>query len=141
MSTAEETPQGAPLESKKECDWCRELIRIDALKCPHCSKWRKDIQEDINEQKKWKVCAIAFFVLAFSVVVGAERKGVWCEDFLGSVFGSGDVSLHLFLSSYSGWFVLFCIAGFITSVVKRNHYGKSVKRKTGGSLELSVWKI
>jgi len=135
MNTAEETPQGAPQESKKECDWCHELIRIDAIKCPHCSKWRKDIQEDINEHKKWRINTIVFLLLVVLVAVGAERKGVWCEHVPGNMnLFDGDVSLYGVLSSSSGWLWLFLIAGFITSVVKRNHYEKSVKRKTGISL-------
>ena len=31
MSTAEEGWHRAPQESKKECEWCRESIRIEAL--------------------------------------------------------------------------------------------------------------
>ena len=64
--SAEEQLHGAPQESKKQCDWCRESIRIDAIKCPHCSKWRKDIQEDINKNIRWAICeSVAFLLRGF----------------------------------------------------------------------------
>src|SRR5208282_4798128 len=66
MSTAEETPHGAPQESKKECEWCRELIHIDALKCPYCHKWRKDIAED---RKRFFTYAMIFSVSGVASVV------------------------------------------------------------------------
>ena len=129
MNTAEETPQGAPVESKKACDWCRELICIDALKCPHCNKWRKDIEEDINQKYAWLIRAVIFAPAFFLVGAAAEHNGWWNNHW------THDFSLDRFVSSYSGWLVLFCIAGFITSLVKRNHYAKSVKRKTGSGIK------
>jgi hypothetical protein len=83
MRIEEEPPHGAPQESKKECEWCRELNRSDVLKCPHCGRWRKDIQEDINQQKQWMFCAIGFFVVAFSVMIGSVR--IWGEDLSNEV--------------------------------------------------------
>jgi len=127
---------------KKVCDWCREPIRIDALKCPHCHKWRNDIQEDINKNNRWAICTVVYFVIAFIFVVIGARSGIWAETTgWGSIAGvlngsapSSSFSLELFLSSLPGWVILFCIAGFIISSVKTNQYGKSAKRKAGGSL-------
>ncbi len=133
--SAEEQLHGAPQESKKQCDWCRESIRIDAIKCPHCSKWRKDIQEDINKNIRWAICAIGC-VLVAGVLIGIGFADTWRETTpAGRLLGaSGSFSLKLFLSSVSGCVVLLCIAGFISSLVMSQRYGKSAKRKTGGGL-------
>jgi len=138
MSTAEEKLHGAPQESKKECDWCRESIRIDAIKCPHCSKWRKDIQQDINKNWTWAVYGIGCALLAGVFIAIGLDTDTWREEAHSAILRisgqSGPFSLKLFLSSVLGWVVLFCIAGFVTSVVMSRRYGKSAKRKTGGGL-------
>ena len=80
MSTAEETPHEAPQEQKKECDWCRELIRIDAVKCPHCHKWRKDITED--RKKHIGYCVVSMVMCLLAILLFAK---VWEDSSSGEL--------------------------------------------------------
>ncbi|GEM_PF-5017665 len=128
MSPEEETSHGTPLELqdfKRECTWCRESIRIDAHKCPHCGKWRKDIQDDLNKNVQWAICAIGLILTIPCITFGAAHSDIW---------GRSSFSLELFLSSLPGWIVLFFFTEFIISAVMANHYSRSAKRKTGGGL-------
>jgi hypothetical protein len=121
------TPQQhQPTTGTRVCEWCRELIHIGALKCPHCTKWRKDIQKDINGKINWQVMAITFVIGGAIMGPLAGHTGWWDEGL------SRDFSLHKFLSSFSGWWVLFCTVASITSLVQTFRYERSVKRKTGG---------
>ena len=128
MSTANAKSHGVPQGSNRVCEWCATSIPEQALKCPHCTKWRKDIQKDINLQKTWLGYAIGWSVPAFILIVGAARNGVWGEGL------SNDFSVSKFLSSFWGWLELFLFAAALTSVARMNHYAKSVNRKTGVGL-------
>jgi hypothetical protein len=124
-------------EESTVCEWCREPIRDDALKCPHCHKWRRDIQDDINKNLKWAVSGIGCGILgAVFVAVGlsGETWREWNNDWGRIVGAPGSFSLKLFLSSWLGWLVLLSIAGAITSIVISRRYAKSAQRKTGGGL-------
>ncbi len=37
--------QQPPATDTRVCDWCAESISRQALKCPHCHKWRRDIAQ------------------------------------------------------------------------------------------------
>ncbi len=61
--------------STRECEWCAESIPEKALKCPHCTKWRKDIAED---RKKFFTHATGSVVLC--VLSAIFFIGVWGDS-------------------------------------------------------------
>lgn len=126
------TTEGTLPESKKQCDWCREEIRVDAVKCPHCHKWRKDIQEDLNNHRRWAVAFISSLSGCAITCAVSYRRGIWTESL--SWLDRGHFSFGKFIGSFQGWFVLFLIAGVIMSLVNTNRYSKRMIRKTGSHL-------
>jgi len=130
MSTPQETSKGTPLEAKKQCEWCRELIHVDAVKCPYCQKWRKDVQKDITKNLNWAIASIGCAVVPVLVAIGAKRDRVWQEG--GTLFHSGSFSLERFLSSFEGWIVILCTVGWIVCVMNVRQTRQRVNRKKAG---------
>ena len=61
--------------STRICEWCAESIPEKALKCPHCTKWRKDIAED---RKKFSTNTAASIVLCVLSII--FFIGVWGDS-------------------------------------------------------------
>ena len=101
--------------NSRVCEWCAETISADALKCPHCTKWRKDIDQDRIKCYSWSFGSILPATLSF---VGA-RQGWW--EYGESSFGN-------FLTSLSG---LLVIAGFLVTGFFAVFYWVRVSRKIG----------
>lgn len=103
------------------CEWCAESIPQQALRCPRCQKWRKDIDKERVLAYVW-ACASIFPALLF--VIGM-RNGWWhrMKGFLAYEF-----SIGAFITSFSGLAVL---AGFIMTSYLCWHYYAKVSRKIG----------
>ncbi len=111
-SRAEDAPSiGTISTSNRICEWCAESIPGQALRCPKCQKWRKDIDQERVLSYVW---GFASLVPAVFFVAGVEN-GLW-------------LSLRAFLMSMSGWIVLggFLICGYFSLV-----YYARVSRKIG----------
>lgn len=97
----------------RTCEWCAESISAKALKCPRCTKWRKDIDQDRVKCYSWSLGALFPAVL---MIAGAKR-GWW---------GYGEFSFGDFFTSLSG---LLVIAGFIVTSYLSTIYYVRVSRK------------
>lgn len=45
-------------DGKRKCEWCGDSIPVEALKCPSCNMWRKDIHNDRVLCWTWSLLAI-----------------------------------------------------------------------------------
>lgn len=154
MNTTEETPHEAQQKSKKECDRCRALIHIDALKCLYCHKWRKDIAED---RKRFFTYAMIFSVSGVASVITFcagnadgqfDTLGEWHERVatkikVNSILGPQSVpssefkfSPGKFFSSFSGWALIACVIAIVWSGVLAHRARNSLERKWG-----SLWRL
>ena len=120
----------------RECESCREKIHMDAIKCPHCHRWRNDIQHDINMNLRWALSFLVPFAVAAVAIFYACSEELWWDDC--TVFRRGDFfrdfSVSRFLSSLSGWIVVLCLVSLIPLGRMNNRYVRSVRRKTGGGV-------
>src|SRR5208283_3296846 len=61
--------------ASRTCDYCREPIHRDALKCPHCGKWRKDAAEERNRFLGYVVGAVVgIFASSFGFDYGYQHS-------------------------------------------------------------------
>jgi len=166
MNTTEEKPNETPQEPKKQCDWCRASIDNDALKCPQCGKWRKDIAE--GRQTFFTNAAVGllsvFVGSIFSIIVwtnssgnsisaafGNRQLGVWHErvattskptEIMGTrIPGTNQTvswkfSVRKFCSSWQGWLVVACAIGAVSTLVLAGRARNNLERKTG-----SRWRL
>ncbi len=161
------TPSLTPLStSTRVCEWCAEFIPDKALKCPHCTKWRKDISED----RKKLFTNVAAFVACFLFgallfaeewkksahpvwygPVGSAEPGAWHEkvvtktkaiEIMGTPMPGTDqkvsyeFSVSKFLSSFSGWLIIVCAIGGVWGGILARSARDSLERKTG-----SRWRL
>jgi hypothetical protein len=68
----------------RPCEWCAELIQSDALKCPKCRKWRKDIDQDRLRAYGWGMS----WVVAAGVLLEGFAAGAWKECSFAGLFSS-----------------------------------------------------
>jgi hypothetical protein len=147
--------------STRVCEWCAESIPEKALKCPHCTKWRKDIAEDQQQFFSYAIGLLVF--LFFGVFVSSVVSGVSSTPLVTSPFGklgewhervvtksnemiggipsfTDDVryefSVRKFLSSFLGWVVITCAVGAPWCGVLACRAGNRLERKTG-----SRWRL
>ena len=92
------------------CEWCASEIPDEALKCPECNEWRKDIKND-------KIICYSFSGLTGAVIGWNYYSGNW-----STLFDS--FSMHSFMSTTSG---LVTITSFLLSLV----YYIKVSKKIG----------
>jgi len=121
-------------EEKRQCEWCKEAIRSDALKCPHCGKWRKDI--DLLKKHVWGTLAMTLVPLAvgfMAFLVAAKRHTWWhkqgssAADVFRGIDPIGDFSLSQFLTSVSGWVLILCVASWVVLIVMVRRYERRAK--------------
>jgi len=103
------------------CSWCSESMSKNAVKCPHCSKWRKDIDQERVKCYTWAGAGIFPALLLF---IGAS-EGWWVEEIR---FADFHFSIKAFLFSYSGLAVILgeAITGYMCL-----HYYVKVSKKIG----------
>jgi hypothetical protein len=88
---------------KRKCEWCAESISQQALRCPRCQKWRKDI--DAERVKCW-TWSLLGFLPALLLFVGL-RNNWWAPPLPpGRFWLTMKFSFAEFLTSPSGWLVL-----------------------------------
>jgi hypothetical protein len=96
------------MQETRKCEWCAKEIPQEALKCPHCGKFRKDISKD---KFRCYLCAFFMVLALFSFFLGI-RKGAWIENRsiwnmpLSGVYGFEDFSFREFISDDSGLMIL-----------------------------------
>lgn len=56
--------------STRVCEWCATSIPEEALKCPHCTKWRKDIAEDRKQFFTHATGSVVLCVLSAIFFIG-----------------------------------------------------------------------
>jgi len=140
--------------STRICEWCAESIPKQALKCPRCTKWRKDIEEDrrnyINRLLGGIIFVASCVVLFGLVWAGSTRDDLFNKNNLSCVWHEKVridnnilppynyeyyFSIKKFLKSYYGWSVIgFGILSMISGFQARRAKSK-LKRKIG-----SDWK-
>ena len=111
------------------CEWCAKSIPQQAIKCPHCRGWRKDIYKDRIKCYFWS----AIGGISMGLFIAGYRLGWWHElktspGQLGSLFPSYEFSFEAFLTSYSG---IIIFIGIILGVLLSLVYGVKVSRKIG----------
>lgn len=126
--------------NKRACEWCGESISLQALKCPICKKWRKDIYQDRIKSFFWGVlCGISM-----GIFINGLRYQWWHQKIktlpqekndlftsLVKLTGGGysyEFSFVTFLTSVSG-FVIF-VGFLITSILTFKYYAR-VSKKIG----------
>jgi len=112
------------------CEWCKESIPQHALKCPHCQKWRKDIDRERVLYYFWAGASI-LPILLFFVGLREEwwhRTKVVDSGFIKVLPVGSEFSIMAFLTSFSGFVVL---AGFVITCYLCCRYYVRVSRKIG----------
>jgi hypothetical protein len=63
-------------ENAQFCKWCSKSIPIDAVVCPYCRKWRKDIDRD---RIIAYICAVLCAIIGIIAVpiIRNDRIGNW----------------------------------------------------------------
>lgn len=117
ITTAISDIEARVASATRTCGYCDEIVSANALKCPKCTKWRKDIEEDRIKSYVWGAAAPAFPFIFFLVGI---REG-WWEDY-------GRFSLSIFMASQSGLAILAAeiVVGFFSF-----YYYARVSRKIG----------
>lgn len=138
-SSSTETSQQPPATGTRVCEWCAESISEKAFKCPHCQKWRRDIESDRRLYFGMTVGLFLLLLVIFGTIYGetptgppAFSGGAWHNV----VSGGGMSLLHVFsvtkfLSSGSGWIVIASAAGFVYLAYKLWGLKDKLQRKTG----------
>lgn len=98
------------MNESRKCEWCATPISIEAVKCPNCNEWRKDIRND-------KYICYTFSIIGGLILGWSTGTSAW-----SSLFKS--FSLNEFISSTTGWVVV------ISAVVSIYYYIK-VSKKIG----------
>jgi hypothetical protein len=94
------------MNHEQVCAWCSKPIPANAVRCPYCQKWRKDIDRDRTIAYVWGVIgAIPGAIIGVSLVNN--------KAFLGT--GRGTVT----------------ILSFIIALVLALYYSSRVSRKIG----------
>ena len=96
--------------SERKCDWCKKDIPQDAIICPNCQAWRKDISnEKIISYTLSGLSVILFFLGVINT---------WWGNFFDAF------RIAEFISTFSGWVVM---GLFVASIV----YYARVSKKIG----------
>lgn len=113
-------------EPKRICEWCKKEISEDAIKCPNCGAWRRDVKEDRNKAYGWLT---AFCFVALLVIIGMTA-GWWKEtsSFLGIQMEVSRFSWSSFFSSGLGWFFIIL---FVITLWGSFHYWRKVSDVIG----------
>jgi len=105
----------------RTCEWCAESIPREALRCPRCHKWRKDID---RERVLMYVWAFALFIPLFFFLIGLSRG--WWVTRTGPFGMAEEFSFSAFVGSGSGLAIL--ASAIIISGISFYYYAKvSVK--------------
>jgi hypothetical protein len=109
--------------STAACGWCGESIPEQALKCPHCSSWRKDIARDRDMMHVWgmlgPLVAVVFFFLGLSQEWWTEKHFLSVTWSWGKFFGS--------LSGLA--LIVWSVIAFVVSMYYGNRYNKKTGRQ------------
>jgi hypothetical protein len=145
-------------DATQECKFCKSLVPVDAVKCPHCGEWREDIKKERDLCWLWSFIT----VLPLLVFYYGHSEGWWRPEWRPppepSNMASGDPLLEslgqafresmariardpvgrklltprfdwaTFFSSLSGWLI---IAAFCVAFGLSLKYSISVSRKMG----------
>jgi len=110
----------------RACEWCREAISAEALKCPKCGKWRRDIE---RLRMRNYTCA------AGTLAVGLAASFLFLAGIKSGAFLSADglwrttFSMEKFLTHPLGWMTIvwFLFAGGLAYLTLRS--ASALKRK------------
>jgi hypothetical protein len=84
-------PEGTNNDSQV-CAWCSKSIPADAVKCPYCQKWRKDIDRDRTIAYVWGfIGAIPGAIIGVALVNN--------KSFMGT--GRGTLAILSFIISFA----------------------------------------
>jgi hypothetical protein len=111
----------------RSCGHCVQLIPALALRCPHCRKWRRDIDRDRQLTYLWSgLSLIPLLIFVFGVSYGWWHAGVTQGFLIISTF-----SWNAFLGSVSGVLI---IASFLGLSAVGSFYYIRVSKKIGSWL-------
>jgi hypothetical protein len=79
-STRPHGPPHAP-PAKRICEWCAESIPERALRCPHCTNWRKDIARDRQTFLGVSLGSLVGDILIAWAFFAGLRSGEWNEAY------------------------------------------------------------
>jgi len=137
-------PEPTPAISRQQpstarvCEWCAESIPEKAFKCPHCTKWRKDIAQDRSQVVGALVgMAMSAFVAVCVAFMGASQ---WVEE-VGAwpLSRHYEFSINKFLTSPAGWAVIGMAFFFLFCGYASRCAEKRLGRKTGhGFFDITI---
>ena len=103
-------------DEERKCEWCAESIPQQALRCPRCQKWRKDIDEERLKFWTWKL--LGFLPPCF-FFVGLVNDW-WAPPSPATCWWETKFSFEKFITSPSGW--LFLGGAFLTESFALKYY-------------------
>jgi hypothetical protein len=88
---------------ERKCEWCAETMTAQALRCPHCQKWRKDIEGDRVKCWGWSLLGILPCIF---LGVGLANNWWAPPPPPGMFWLTTKFSFPAFLTSWSGLLIL-----------------------------------
>jgi hypothetical protein len=52
-------------DATRECKYCKSLVSVDSVKCPHCGEWREDIKKERDLCWLWSFITVLLPPLVF----------------------------------------------------------------------------
>ena len=112
--------EGQDERPRRSCGWCAERVVEDAVVCPHCRRWRKDVYQDRMWYYLWTAAAaLAGGVLAFGFGMRWWHEKVGPDEMR--------FSTELFLQSRHG---VASLVGFVICLLLVTVYWVKVSLKT-----------
>jgi predicted nucleic acid-binding Zn ribbon protein len=126
-------------EKTRVCEWCKQSIPEEAIKCSFCHKWREDIDKDRKRVMVAFAGGMGLILLAVGLIRGSSR--LWCDSSpdwaiaaaatSGHGVGGDYFSIIKFLSSGAGWLLIVMVICAIGFLIAADHCQKVLKQKTG----------
>lgn len=125
------------------CEWCGESIPQQALRCPRCHQWRKDIAEDrvkfyMVVAMFFSLCAVLGFYIGSNIEQWRVRQlkteilpGAYGLPVLGTKEEFVGFSINKFLSDP---LIIVLGVGIIILSIVCCYYWNKISRKAGSSL-------
>jgi predicted nucleic acid-binding Zn ribbon protein len=117
MTSDAATRETGVQRATRTCEWCAETIPEDALRCPRCQKWRRDID---RERVLMYTFVAAIFIPAFIFGIGLRNQ--WWHESTGTFGLSSEFSFEAFMNSGSG--ILIILAGAVLFALSFYYYAK-----------------
>jgi len=118
------------------CECCAQSIPQEAIKCPHCHEWRRDIQHSAQRIGTWLGVAILTVVCGFLLSILAKNRHDWERNtgdwgWLKTGAFGGPFSWEAFFSSTTGKLMVLDAIIFLIACLLTYYYAIEQGRMTG----------